>query len=194
MGKAFWFGAPVFALVLAGCDKQPAAEAPAGDNITFEASDTSLPAVETQHSDARSYLDQAAAGDSFQILSSEAILKTTGREDIRSFATMMVAAHEKSNKDLLGAAGKLKLAAGSSKLTAIQLQQLGKLGAATGADADKLFLDMQLEAHKEALDLHRQYAADGDMPSLKIVAEAITLEVQQHLDALGKLQRTAPSR
>ncbi len=194
MGKALWIVAPALALALAGCDKKPAAEAPSGDNVTLEGADATLPAAATPQRDARSYLDQAAAGDSFEIRSSEAILKTTSREDIRSFARMMIAAHAKSTKELEGAAGKLKFAAGSSTLTAIQLQKLGELAAATGAEADNLYLDMQRDGHKEALDLHRRYAADGDMPSLKTVAASIAPVVQQHLDALAKLPKTAPAR
>lgn len=194
MGKALWILAPVFALALAGCDKKPAAETPSGDNITLEAADATQPAAATPKNDARSYLDQAAASDSFEIQSSEAILKTTSREDIRSFARMMIAAHEKSTKELEGAAGKLKLAAGSSTLTAVQLQKLGELVAATGADADNLYLDMQHDAHKDALELHRSFATAGDTPNLKAVAASIASVVQQHLDALAKLPKTVLSR
>ncbi|WP_298191262.1 DUF4142 domain-containing protein [Novosphingobium sp.] len=192
MGKAFWIVAPALALAFAGCDNKPAAETPSGDSITLEAADASLPADVTQQIDARSYLDQAAAGDGFEIRSSEAILKTTSRDDIRSFARMMIAAHAKSTKELTDAAGKLKLAAGSPTLTAMQMQKLGELAAETGAEADNLYLDMQRDGHKEALDLHRRYAADGDMPNLKTVAASIAPVVQQHLDALAKLPKTAP--
>ena len=69
-----------------------------------------------------------------------------------------------------------------------------KLAAATGAEANNLTLDMQRDGHKEALDLHRRYAANGDMPSLKTVAASIAPVVQQHLDALAKLPKTAPAR
>jgi putative membrane protein len=198
MGKALWIVAPALVLALAGCDKQPAAETPSGDNVTLEAADASLPADAdmpvdvTQQNDARSYLDQAATGDSFEIRSSEAILKITVREDIRSFARMMITAHAKSAKELDDAAGKLKLAAGAPTLSAAQLQKIGELDAATGAEADNLYLGMQRDGHNEALVLHRRYAADGDMPSLKTVASSIAPVVQQHLDALAKLPKMAP--
>lgn len=193
MGHAYWIVAPALVLALAGCDKKPAAEDPSGDKVTMEAPDIKLPAAITQPDDARSYLDKAAAGDSFEIQSSQAILKTTANKDIKDFAKMMITAHEKSTKDLKAAADKIKLAAGSPTLTTEQQSNLDKLAAARGTDADKMYLDMQRDAHKYALDLHKHYASDGDTPSLKAVAATIAPVVQSHLDALDKLPSPSPA-
>lgn len=193
MGHGYWIVAPALALALAGCDKQPAAESAPGDKITMEAPDIKLPAATSPASHARNYLDKAAAGDSFEIQTSQAILKTTERADIRSFAKMMIAAHEKSTKALDGAAEKLKLAPGSPTLSVDLQKKLGQLAAANGVNADKLYLDMQRDAHKDALDLHKQYATEGETPGLKTVAGSIAPVVQQHLDALGKLPGASPT-
>ena len=193
MGHAYWIVAPALVLALAGCDKKPAAEDPSGDKVTMEAPDIKLPAAITQPDDARSYLDKAAAGDSFEIQSSQAILKTTANKDIKDFARMMITAHEKSTKDLKAASDKIKLAAGSPTLTTEQQSNLDKLAAARGTDADKMYLDMQRDAHKDALDLHKHYASDGDTPSLKAVAATIAPVVQSHLDALDKLPSPSPA-
>lgn len=193
MGHAYWIVAPALALALVGCDKKPSAENPSGDKVTMEAPDIKLPAAITQPDDARSYLDKAAAGDSFEIQSSQAILKTTANKDIKEFAKMMIAAHEKSTKELKSAADKIKLAAGSPALTTDQQTELDRIAAARGADADKLYLDAQRDAHKDALDLHKHYASDGDTPSLKAVAATIAPIVQSHLDALDKLPSQTPA-
>ncbi len=193
MERVFWIVAPALALALAGCDKKADGEGPSGDKVTLEAPDIKLPAAVTQTTDARGYLDKAAAGDSFEIQSSQAILKTTGNADIRSFAKTMIAAHEKSTNELRNAADKIKLAPGLPALTDDQQEQLGQLAAANGADADKLYLDMQRTAHKDALDLHQHYASDGDTPSLKAVAATIAPVVHSHLDMLDKLPGSSPA-
>lgn len=185
MGHGYWIVAPALALALAGCEKQPAAEVAPGDKVTMEASD--MPVETSPANDTRTYLDKAAAGDSFEIQTSQAILKTTERADVRDFAKMMIAAHEKSTKALNSEADKLKLAQGSPTLSAEQQQKLDRLAAANGVDADKLYLDLQRSAHKDALDLHKQYAAEGETPELKTVAASIAPVVQQHIDALNKL-------
>lgn len=193
MGHAYWIVAPALVLALAGCEKKPVTVDPSGDKVTMEAPDIKLPAAITQPDDARSYLDKAAAGDSFEIQSSQAILKTTANKDITGFAKMMIAAHEKSTKDLKSAADKLHLASGAPVLTTDQQAKLDRLAAARGTDADKMYLDMQRDAHKDALDLHRHYASDGDTPDLKAVAAKIAPVVQSHIDALDKLPSPSPA-
>ncbi|MBB3956654.1 DUF4142 domain-containing protein [Novosphingobium sediminicola] len=184
--------APV--LMLAACDKKPEngpenVNATEGTVATDSGPDVTLPHLTLQPTDARTYLDKAAAGDSFEIESSRALLKTSKNPAVRNFANMMISAHQESSRKLRGAAEKLKLAAGATSLSQDQQQKLDAIKSAAAADVDQLYLTSQRSAHNDALDLHRHYASDGDTPALKEAAGAIAPVVQKHLDELDKLTK-----
>lgn len=176
------------ALTLAGCNNK-ADNGNATENVeaTGAAPDITLPHLTLQPSDARTYLDKAAAGDRFEIETSQALLKTSKNPAVRKFAQMMIAAHQESSRKLGAAADKLQLPAGSTSLTQDQQNKLDIIKSANAADVDQLYLTSQRSAHSDALDLHRHYASDGDNPALKEVAATIAPVVQKHLDELDKL-------
>lgn len=190
----------VSALALAGCKKEPdnanapeaitATDAGATDAAGADsAADATLPRMTTQPSDARTYLDKAAGGDSFEIESSRALLKTSKNAEVRKFAHMMIVDHQQSTAKLRGIAQKLKLAPASPSLTSDQQQKLEAIKSADKNDVDQLYLSSQRSAHADALDLHRHYASDGDNAELKAAAAAIAPVVQKHLDELDRLGR-----
>ncbi|NOW46374.1 putative membrane protein [Novosphingobium sp. SG751A] len=188
--------APV--LMLAACDKKPEngpqnGNATEGAAATDSGPDGTLPHLTLQTTDARTYLDKAAAGDSFEIESSRALLKTSKNPAVRNFASMMISAHQESSRKLRRAAEKLKLAAGATSLSQDQQQKLDVIKSAGAADVDQLYLTSQRSAHNDALDLHRHYASDGDTPALKEAAGAIAPVVQKHLDELDKLTKQQDS-
>ncbi|NKJ01707.1 DUF4142 domain-containing protein [Novosphingobium sp. SG707] len=178
-------------LALGACNNKADNGNPAVDNeaTTAAAPDITLPHLTLQPSDARGYLDKAAAGDSFEIESSQALLKTSKNPAVRSFAKMMVSAHQESSRKLQAAADKLKIAAGSTTLSPDQQQKLDGIKAADAAHVDELYLASQRSIHTDALDLHKHYASDGDTAALKTVAAGIAPVVQKHLDELDKLGR-----
>lgn len=188
MKYRYW--AVAAALALAACHNKPAADGAASDMAAGSDSDVTLPRLPaSEPTDARSYLDKAAAGDAFEIESSRAILKTTGNPAIRTFANMMITAHKQSSAQLRTAAGKLHLAEGSTTLSSDQQRTLDSIKAAKGTDADQAYLAAQRDAHSQALDLHKHYASDGDVPELKQAATSIATVVQRHLDELDKLPK-----
>ena len=72
-------------------------------------------------------------------------------------------------------------------LMPMQREMMDALQAAPAAGFDQLYLSQQVPAHEMALALHRNYAAQGDAPALRIAASAAVPIMQQHLDRARSL-------
>lgn len=191
------------ALTVAGCGKAASGDNSAGasiDNLTSKP-DGGDTATETEVAVngmvaetpvvAAAFANQAAAGDQFEIQSSELAKTKAGSAVVKSFAAMLVTEHTKSTADLRAAAA--KAAPGvvpAPVLTAEQQANLLALkNAATGDAFDKLYAQVQVPSHENALALMRGYAERGDTPSLKAFAGATATVVEKHLDAARKLAK-----
>lgn len=132
------------------------------------------------------YVATAGAGDLFEETSSKLVLRTTKDAKVRSFATMMLRDHGKSTAMVKAAAAKSGVKAGPSQLTAGQKKNIAALTDASGKGRDQLYWQQQKAAHKEALMLHKGYAATGSAAPLKAAAAQIVPVVQHHIDMLGQ--------
>jgi putative membrane protein len=66
--------------------------------------------------------------------------------------------------------------------------EVDKLNQAAAKDFDKTYLDQQVDAHQNALDLMQRYAQDGDVAAIKTFAAATAPVVQQHYDKAKALR------
>lgn len=127
------------------------------------------------------FADMAAAGDMFEIRSSRLALDKSKSEAVKAFARRMIDAHTQSS-------AKLKVAAAAAtppirpaeQIPADKQAKLDALGAA--ADFDAAYIRDQTAAHEEALSLLQDYAAGGDVPSLKAFAAETAPIVSHHLE------------
>lgn len=134
---------------------------------------------------AKTFVMKAGASDLYEKQSSQLVLRTTHDAKVRSFATMMIADHTKSTKDVKAAAMRAKLTVAPPKLDAMQASDIAKLRKVSGSARDTLYWDQQKVAHDAALKLHQNYAADGSSAPLKAVAAATAPVVQHHIDMLN---------
>lgn len=141
---------------------------------------------------ADAYVPAAAISDMFEIQSSKLASEKSQSAGVKDFARMLIADHTAST-------AKLKAALKSTNLqitppTALDARRKGmidNLKAASAADFDKVYLDQQTAAHREALTLHSGYAEDGENPALKQVASGLVPTIQKHLDTVQKLDQGA---
>ena len=190
MTTRLWLTMSTMALAVSACHPQPAVPAADGSEPAAIVVQTPAPVVTPGPVvNAKAYLAKAGAADLFEIETSQAILKTTTKPDIKAFAQMMIETHEKSRDAVMQAARSAGMAPPPPSLPADRQQQLDGIKAATGEAADKLYLDDQLSIHVEALAIHKSYAADGDNPALRAQAAKIAPMVQQHSDALSRIKR-----
>ena len=134
------------------------------------------------------YLEKAAAGDLFEVESGKLAVQKGGSDEVKQFGRMMTEDHTRSTEKIKQTVSKTPLMnMPPALLTDRQRSTLERLSAAEGSQFDKLYIESQLEAHQEALELHRSYEATGDDAALKQTAAAIVPVVEKHLAALEKM-------
>jgi len=136
----------------------------------------------------QSYVMMAAAGDQFEIQSSQIALIKAVSPDVRNYAQTLINDHTLMSSKLSAAAFAAGLAAPVPVLTADQQQMINDLQAApSSSNFDQLFLRDQIIAHEMALALHSNYASAGDTPALRVVASNAVPLIQAHLNIATNL-------
>lgn len=138
----------------------------------------------------KSYVEQAAMTDRFEIMSSKLALKQSKNADIKKFAQQMITDHNKSTEKLKAVILKDKLdVKPPMKLDEAHAKLMKELESAKGADFDKLYAKIQTEGHEEALKLHQTYAENGDQPDLKSFAGEVSKVVEMHLSHITDINK-----
>jgi putative membrane protein len=192
--------AAVAALSLAACNKPAATPTdPGAENKTAvgaavdKAQDATGAAVGAASAntlgphDTAAFVSNASQSDIYEIEAAKTAQARTKNPDIKAFAKMMVTDHTATSKAL----GPLATAAGQTPADKLDQRRQGfidNLKTASDADFDKVYVDQQVAAHKEALDLMSGYAKDGSDAGLKDAAAKTAPKVQMHLDKITGIQ------
>jgi len=138
------------------------------------------------------YLAKAAAVDLFARVTSEFILRDPATSlEVKRFGEMLVSDHGALGTRLRETAQALGVSVGVPVMSERQQEMIDLLRQSSGQLRGQMFLTQQLVAHQEALELHRGYAADGDLAELRSLAATAARIIGDHLrDA----QRLAASR
>ena len=139
------------------------------------------------------YMTMAGSGDQFEIQSGQLALQMSQNPAVRNLANMLIADHTRSGQMVAAEAQ----SAGITPQTPAILPQHQALldqerAAGSGYAFDTAFRDIQIQAHQQALTLHQNYAASGDVPALRTAAGQIVPVVQSHLNALQMLSVAPP--
>lgn len=130
---------------------QPIEPKPAGDA-------SPMLVVDTPH-----FLAQVMSANQFEIESSQLAKEKAEQEDVLALGDMIIADHtaagQKLEELLADHSGKPGEPAG---LSPKHEKMLSQLQAAEGPDFQTLYIDMQGQAHMEAIGLFRAYAGSGD--------------------------------
>lgn len=138
---------------------------------------------------AKEFVNKAAVANKFEIESSQLALDKSQSDDVKLFARKMVDDHTKTGEQL-----KEVLANGDSKITApTELDKkhqnlLDKLSAASADTFDNIYISMQTDAHKEAVDLFTSYSERGKEGALKDFATQTLPNLREHLSHVQKLE------
>lgn len=136
------------------------------------------------------YARRQAQGELFEIAVSQLILDKSEDQAVRAFAEQMVAAHTASLEKLRAAAGTYA-AMLPSTLDSTQQTALFRLENISGMKFNMEYMQLQIDGHKQALELNRRYAASGgDAPLRQYAAGAVPM-IQDHLSMAQKV-RVAP--
>ena len=139
------------------------------------------------------YMTMAGSSDQFEIQSGQLALQASQNMAVRNIANMMINDHTRSTQMVIAAAQSVGITPPPPALLPQHQALLDQERAAgSGPAFDMAFQQIQIQAHQQALQLHQNYAASGDVPALRTVAGQIVPVVQMHLNALQSLNVAPP--
>lgn len=144
----------------------------------------------TVSEDTTNFVEKAAVSNTFEIRSSEIALDRSQNEAIRDFARRMITDHtmvKQNMTDTLQAAG-IALHNPES-LDEKHLEKVRTLQSTGRGQFDRQYIDMQMEAHEEAVSLFEEYAENGDNEQVRQFAAQTLPALQQHKDQVDQLDR-----
>lgn len=135
------------------------------------------------------FVKEVAISDMFEIASNK-MAEDKGNGSEKSFAAMMVADHTKTSSELkeLVSSGKVK-AEIPTDLDSAHQSKLDKLKGLNGDDFSSSFDSIQVDAHKDAVNLFERYSKGGDNADLKNWAGKTLPSLQHHLDMAQNLKK-----
>jgi putative membrane protein len=193
--------AAALALTVAACgggngaaDNQLATEANMASDPALNAALGGEPAPANQMAatptDAASFAAAVAASDLFEIESGRLAQNKGTTAEVKTFGSQLVADHTKSTADLKTAAAKASPAVTvTPALDAEKQGMMAQLQAASGAEFDRLFVQLQGTAHRKTLATLQAYASGGDQQPLKDFATTASKVVEQHIAHVGGMQK-----
>jgi predicted outer membrane protein len=137
--------------------------------------------------DLETYVQAAAIGDLFAIGSAQLVAERSQEPGIRSFAVTLISDHTRlaaKLKGILAEDGRARLL--PDRMDAPHMDMMQRLEQTVGSDFDRLFVQAQIAAHKEAIRVHEAYAATGEDKDLVAFAGEALDVIRHHHDILRK--------
>jgi putative membrane protein len=145
------------------------------------------PAAAQQRLDAPTFVRTAAASDAFEIQSSRLALERSSNPRVRAFAEHMINDHSMTTAQLSQNAPTLVMFAAPGMLDERHAAMLSQLASQNGPAFDRLYDQMQLMAHREAIALYSAYATTGDNPALVDLTRNTLPVLRQHFSMARRL-------
>ncbi|ESR25513.1 DUF4142 domain-containing protein [Lutibaculum baratangense] len=137
----------------------------------------------------QAFVDEAAASGMFEVRSSELALEMAQDENVQSFARQMVQDHTAANERLKAVAQEEGLTV-PGELPDTQASKRAELQD-TGEAVDSTYLEMQVEAHEDAISLFRQCAEGCESEALRGFASETLPTLEQHHEHATSLAGTS---
>lgn len=139
------------------------------------------------------FVTQATSSSLFEIQSSQLALDRSQNEQIRQFAQRMVKDHTDATNRLRSAAQGQKI---PGEATQQHKQMFEELQKTEGPQFDVRYLQMQQQAHQQAIALHERFAQSGDgQQQLKQHAQQMLPILREHLQQVQQIgQKVAPDQ
>jgi len=134
------------------------------------------------------FLAAAAQGNRFEVVTGRLAARRAGSRAVRRLGRQFVRHHRTQLQ--LGAAVAARLGiALPAGLNARQQRDVERLRARRGRRFDRLWLNIQLRAHQEAIALHVRAGVNGDTPEFRTLAVSALPVIGQHYGELLILRR-----
>jgi putative membrane protein len=134
--------------------------------------------------DKATFVKVVTSSNAFEIESSKLAEQKAKDADVKEFAKQMVADHTMAGEELKKAA---KLGDEAFALSPKHAAMLETLKGASEQEFQPLYIDMQTNAHMEAVTLFATYAKGGDDPAVKEFATKTLPKLEMHKMHVMKL-------
>ncbi|MCL4766034.1 MAG: DUF4142 domain-containing protein [Hyphomicrobiaceae bacterium] len=172
----------LIAILLIACSIPPASAQRASENAA-------APAMSTGR-----FVREASAGNRFEIQSSQLALTRSPSPEVRTFARRMIADHRQADRQLRAAARAAGPTSQPATLDARHLRLLAAVRNARRPAFETTYIDSQVEAHVNAVALHRAYVRAGQNEQVRQAARQVLPVLEEHLRMAQRLDRSLTAR
>lgn len=130
--------------------------------------------------DMEAFVVNVPSSNAFEIQSSELALQMGSSREVKTFAQQMIDDHTKAGAAFKAAVEKAGMTVPGDSLNERHQAMLDTLKQRS-TDFDQAYMQAQLQAHREAVDMFTIYAEGGDNASIKAFAEKTLPTLKQHL-------------
>lgn len=132
------------------------------------------------------FVENAAQSGINEVESAKLALEKSSSTDVREFATQMQAEHTKANQELMALAKKLDLEVPDEASLMEKAKKL--LLEMRDESFDKAYVNNQVMAHEQAVELFKKESESSDKPELKAFAQQTLPTLQHHLEMAKQLK------
>jgi putative membrane protein len=129
---------------------------------------------------AAAFIQKAGSGGMFAVLSSDLALKKATDPKVKEFARRMATEHRAANDKLVSTVRSAQLPPPPTGLAPAHQDIMDKLSTAWGREFDGAYLDAQVQAHKDAVELFSSYVNEGDNAALRSFAQQTLPTLEDH--------------
>jgi putative membrane protein len=137
---------------------------------------------------AQDFTAMAASSDMMELQSSEMALQKAQSAEVKEFAEMMIKDHTTASQELKAAAS-TDGATVPTEMLPKHAEQVQALTGESGEDFDEAYIEAQVAAHKEALNLMQSYAEAGEGATKAHAAKTAPI-IQMHLEHVQKIEES----
>lgn len=142
-------------------------------------------------SETRNFVQAAAESDAFEIMEARSALAQSKDPQVLAFAQAMIRDHGETSRMLQAATKQAGLEPPPMGVGAGQSPFLAALQSQSGPEFDRTYWKHQMLAHRSALTVEQQYAANGDTPAVRQAAAAAVPVIQSHLAMAERMSADA---
>jgi len=137
------------------------------------------------------FIEKASIGGQFEISSSRLALQNSQNPDIKNFAQKMIDDHTKISSQLKSIITSANPDESQPTIALDNQHQkmLNELNGVKGANFDRLYVHDQVAAHKEAVNLFRNYSRNGDNDAIKNFAIQNLPTLEHHQSDVMELRK-----
>jgi putative membrane protein len=147
-----------------------------------------VPAAADTPKQTTDFVSKVAVSNQFEIDTSQLALKYAKGSDVKTFAQQMIDDHTKADQELKAALTQAQITPPAEGLDLAHKAKYAKLRVFTTENGfDASYISEQLEAHKEAVALFKEYASNGETPAVKDFATKTLPTLEHHLAMVEQL-------